>query len=387
MLIVFNPSSMYFKRPILFFGTLMVISQFANAETDISAKEYVKQPQFHKINDKRLIANSKDQLQSLDKLVIYAKKRDNQTCITRINSNEWIDRVRSHTHRRVCGTILWVDKLFGDEHSFDDSNFSGKLSLGFRHDESDGFDPKLRVRLRTRLPNVSNRLNAFIGRVEQDSFISNTEVDDGGVNNVGLRSTNDEEDQWLIGLGYRNPTLSNNGFDFSVGAKVSSGLKTYAKLAHRHLFQPSDRHAWRTTQTLFWQADDKFGISSSLDYTYFLNPENIIEWDTSLKYTEASERTEWITSSTWHHSITQKHGISSRAYVRGETEKAVKIPEFGVTFTHIQPFLRPWCSIQTGVDFRWEKNRPDAQEYQSIVRFSLQFQMLLGDYYGPRRRR
>jgi len=311
---------------------------------------------------------------------------DESKCIFLQDSDEWIDRVRSHTHSRVCRTVFWVDRLFGDEHEFDDKNLSGKLSLGFLEDESEGFDPKLRVRIRTRLPNVSNRLNAFVGRVEEDSYISNTEVDNGSVTNVGLRSTNDEEDDWLIGLGYRDPNRLDNGFDFSVGAKISGGINAYAKIAHRHLFKVSEQHLWRTTQTVFWRREDKYGFSSNLDYTYLLNDTNILEWDTSFKHTEVNRYTEWITSGIWHHSFDDKTGLSSRIYVRGETEQEVDIPEFGTAFTFITPFLRPWFFIETGIDFRWEKEFRRQKEYDSVIRFSLQFQMLLGDYYGRLRR-
>lgn len=304
-----------------------------------------------------------------------------EKCIVEFESDEWIDRMRGKTHHRVCRSVLWVDSLFGNEHEFNDENFRGKVSLGFREDEADGFDPKLRVRIRTKLPNVSNKLNAFIGRVEEDSYISNTEVNEGSISEVGLRSTNDDEDEWLIGLGYRNPRKDSNGFDFSVGAKISSGLQGYAKLAHRHLFTTSERNSWRTTQTLFWQRDDRFGVSSRLDFTHILDEDDILEWDTSLKYTEVAKRTEWVTSGIWHHSFSSKKGISSRAYVRGETERPVDIPEFGLTFTYLTPFLRPWFYVETGIDFRWEKEIPKT-EYQSVIRFSLQFQMLLGDYYG-----
>ncbi len=150
-------------------------------------------------------------------------------CTHKPESEEFVDRLRTQTHKNMCRTAAWLDGLFGDEHQFDDTNFSGKLSVGFRQDEADGFDPRIRVRVRTKLPNVSNRLNAFFGRVEEDSFISETEVAQDRINNVGLRSTNDDDSEWLFGLGYRNPNSRHNGFDYSVGAKLSGGFNPYAK--------------------------------------------------------------------------------------------------------------------------------------------------------------
>ncbi|MFT5135357.1 MAG: hypothetical protein ACI8XV_000383 [Arenicella sp.] len=311
----------------------------------------------------------------------YGNRSKTATCVFNSNGNEWIDGVREQAHLRLCRSVSWVDGLFGDKYEFDDDEFSGKLSLGFRHDETEGFDPRLRVRIKSKLPNVSTRLNAFVGRVEEDSFVSNTEVAGGQVTTVGLRSADDDDDEWLVGLGYRNPNARSNGFDYSVGAKISSGLNPYVKVAHRHLFPVSESRFWRTTQTVFWRGDDGFGVSSNLDFTQLLSDRDILEWDTSTKFTEDSDQWEWISSTAWHHSFSKVKGISSRAYMRGEENTIANIPEFGLTFTYVQPFLRPWLLVETGVDFRWEKFDGN-EEYKSAVRFGIQFQMVLGDYYS-----
>ena len=302
-------------------------------------------------------------------------------CIAIPPTLELVDRVRSRTHENMCRSVAWFDGLFGDEHEFDDRDFRGKLAIGFREDEMDGFDPRVRVRIKTKLPNVSSRLNAFIGRVEEDSYISNTEVDQDSINTVGLRSTNDDEDEWLFGLGYRNPKDRDNGFDYSIGGKLSSGFNPYAKITHRHLFEPKDNNYWRTTQTLFWRGDESFGVSTRLDYTKIMTDRDIVEWDTSAKYTEEAEQWEWVTSTSWHHSFTRTRGLSSRVYVRGEEKNEVSIPEYGLSFTYIREVLRPWLFVETGVDFRWEKEHRDAS-YKSATRLALQFEMLMGDYYG-----
>jgi len=321
-----------------------------------------------------------EQLEQL-KLNSDSEQEREKRCFFDYQNDDWIDNMRQSTHNRLCRSVLWVDKLFGDDHEFNDREFTGKVSLGFRQDEADGFDPRLRVRIKTKLPNVSNKLNAFIGRVEEDSYISNTEVDGDQVNAVGLRSANDDEDEWLVGLGYRNPNHRSNGLDYSVGAKLSSGLNPYARIIHRYLIPQGEDQSWRTTQTVFWQRDDGFGVSSSLDYTHILSDHDIFEWDTSAKFTEEEDQWEWISSTAWHHSFNRKQGISSRSYIRGEEKSDAAIPEFGVTFTYVQPFLKPWLLVETGVDFRWEKFDGNS-EYKSAVRFGLQFEMILGDYYS-----
>jgi hypothetical protein len=312
--------------------------------------------------------------------------KKNNGCKEEQQVNEWVDELRAGAHARLCNAAGWLDGLFGDQHRFEGEKFTGKLSIGFKQDEIDGLDPRLRVRMNTELPNVSKRLNAFVGRVEEDSFIANTEVREDRLNNVGLRSTNDDDSEWLVGLGYRTPNADSNGFDVSVGAKLSSGISPYAKLAHRHLFTVGDDKFWRTTQTAFWRKQEGFGISSNTAFTKLIGDDDILVAQGSVKYTEESEQLEWFADTTWHHSLSDKRGVSSSAYVRGEEQNPVSVPEYGLTFTYIRPILRDWLFMETGVDLRWEKDQP-GKKYKSAVRFGLQFEMLLGGYYQRRKHR
>jgi hypothetical protein len=318
------------------------------------------------------------------------KTIDEPTCIssqTGYKDGEiWLDKARRATHRNLCNTVAWFDGLFGHEKKFEDEKFKGKVIFGWKHDEMEGFDPKLRIKIKSKLPNASDKFNAFIGRVEEEDFISNSEIANDSFSNVGLRSTEDDDAEWLIGLGYKNPKFTNRGFDFSVGAKISSGFKPYAKIRHRYLYSNADPHFFRTTQTLFWRKEKGYGVSTDFNYTYLIDKKNIFETGFGARFTEKDDQWEWITSSTWHHSLTDKKGISSRIYVRGEEENEVSIPEYGMTFTYRQPFLRPWFYIETGVDFRWEKET-ELSDRESAVRFGLQGELVLGDYYNKKRKK
>jgi hypothetical protein len=312
--------------------------------------------------------------------------KDGNGCLPERASDEWVDGLRAKTHSRLCNTAGWLDGLFGDDEEFEGEKFTGKLSIGFKQDEIDGLDPRIRVRINAELPNVSKRLKAFVGRVEEDSYLANTEVNEDRLNNVGLRSTNDEDSEWLVGLGYRTPSEDSNGFDVSVGAKLSSGVSPYAKLAYRYMFRVADDKFLHTTQTAFWRKQDGFGISSSADFTKLIGDNDIWVTHGSVKYTEEAEQIEWFADTSWHHSLSDKRGISSSIYLRGEEKSAVSVPEYGVTLTYICPILRNWLFMETGFDLRWEKDQPH-RSYKSAIQFGLQFEMLLGDYYQRRKHR
>ena len=128
------------------------------------------------------------------------RANEDNNCKQVAATESWVDQLRAGTHSRLCNGVSWLDGLFGDEKRFKGEDFSGKISIGFKEDELEGSDQRLRVRIRSKLPNASDRIDAFIGRVEEDSYISNTEVSQDRLNNPGLRSTNDEDSEWLVGL-------------------------------------------------------------------------------------------------------------------------------------------------------------------------------------------
>ena len=306
-------------------------------------------------------------------------------CALEPESDELVDRVRASTHTRLCNTAGWLDGLFGDQERYRGEEFRGKISVGLKHDEIEGLDPRLRVRVKTKLPNVSKRFNAFFGRVEEDSFVANTEVNEDRLNNVGLRSTNDEDSEWLVGLGYRGPSADYNGWDYSVGAKISGGFRPYARAAHRYVYELSKNSYFNTTQTVFWRKEEGFGVSSNGDYTRFLGDNDIWVTHASIQYTGEKEQLEWFADTRWHHSFSNKRGVSSSLYVRGEAENEVSIPEFGFTLTYIRPILRDWIYMETGVDLRWERQFRSQPSYKSAIQLGIQFEMLMGDYYQRKR--
>ena len=300
-------------------------------------------------------------------------------CTKYEDTEHWLDRTRAKTFTKTCKAVSWFDNLFGHDEPFDDQNFRGKITVGFKQDERDGFDPKVRIRIKSQLPNVSKRMNAFIGRVEEDSYISDSKPKQDSFVDSGIKPEDQDEAEWLVGLGYSDPNKINKGFDYSLGAKISSGLNPYAKIRYKHLFDLPERHYLRFAQTLFWQDDDGYGTTTNLNYTYLLGAEDILEWGISAKFTEDESQWEWVTGTTWFHQIGEDQGISSRIYVRGEEENTESIPEYGISLTYRRPFLREWLFLETGIEHRWVRPNAD-EERDGSFRFGLQLEMLLGEY-------
>src|SRR5688572_6966843 len=83
-----------------------------------------------------------------------------------------LERVRRRLTVTACASSAWLDGLFGDQFRYDQYRATyGTVSAGGLYSEYDGFDPRLRFRVRLQLPQWDDRISAFAGRVGEDDYI------------------------------------------------------------------------------------------------------------------------------------------------------------------------------------------------------------------------
>lgn len=309
----------------------------------------------------------------------YAQENTNkQQCNTTKTWDDSLLNIRDKTQASLCSLVKNIDSWFGNEHEFDASSFSGRVIIGFREDEDTGFDPKLRIRLKTSLPNMSKRLKAFIGRTDEDAYISDSDFQ--GID----ESSNDLQNNdasWLIGLGYRNP--SKKGFDNSVGLKIKSGsFKPYAKMRYRYPISIAENQSARLTQTLFWKKDDGIGTTSNLQYSYKLDDQKLVSAGYGATYRRDTDIWNTGANLTLYNSLSNNRSIAYRLYIDGEhgNNSLVNVPEYGVSINYRKPFLRPWLMLNTSLENRWSREH-EQDPKKHYAKLGVQIEMSFGKEY------
>lgn len=298
-----------------------------------------------------------------------------QACIEPETDEDKLNHFRNKTHVMFCRTVRGIDSWFGNKEQFDDSQFGGKLVLGFRQDEDTGFDPKVRIRLRTKLPNVSKKFNAFIGRTDDEAYIRDSRIS--GIDSL-TNDLNNEDARWLIGLGYRNP--NNIGFETSIGARFSSGIQPYGRLRYRH-YKEFGSVSSNFSQTIFWQNDDGFGTTSNLQFSKAINENYLSTLSLGATYLKDTEIWETGSSISLYRKLSPRTGILLRSYIFGESgdNSVVDVPEYGISLGYRRPFLKPWLVLKARIENRWEHEKNDDQR-KSFAKIGLQFEMTFGNY-------
>ncbi len=268
------------------------------------------------------------------------------------------EKMQSSVHEFSCRTVRWIDGLFGNSVDFDEEAVGGKLSLGMTWNEFEGVKAKARYRVRSDLPNFSDRWDAFFGRVEERAFISDTETLQQSAFREGI--VNDDP-EWLLGLGYNDRGQSKKGWDYSIGLRLSTPIRMYVKAKYRTEAKLSSTTDLRFRQTFFWRDGIGFGATSHLDTARVLNAENLMRWELLVTVSEETQGTQWWTGHRWYHKLDHQNGVSLLSFARGETSLEVPLFEYGFELTWRRQVAREWLFINVGPTLTWPKLKIDQQ--------------------------
>ena len=255
-----------------------------------------------------------------------------------------------------CHTFRWIDSWWGDEYEFGADEVNGWFTVGGEYRDYDGFDGRFRLRMRAPLPNLSNRWDVWLGRLDEEAYISDT-MGQGNNFNTTSNSDPDEEDSWLFGLGHRR-SRDNKGWDWSAGVRLNWPPEPYAKVSYFYRMRPSENTNLRFRQTLFWRSDDhKLGTTSRGDFTWRLNERDLLLWDLSSTWSQNTEGARWYAGQTWYHLMPSGGAYSFRAFIKGETERDVPLRDYGLNLIYRFPFTRDYIYLSFGPSLTWPRKQ------------------------------
>ncbi|MCF6224751.1 MAG: hypothetical protein L3J22_00395 [Xanthomonadales bacterium] len=285
-----------------------------------------------------------------------------------------IDSIQIGLNIGICQAARWIDSRFGDTHAFHEEDISGRVALGIEYSRYDGFDYSSRFHIRAPLNNLNNKLNVFFGRVDENTYLRDTQPDLPGAFRDGIFG---EDNSWLLGLGYRTQSNRNRGFSISVGAKLL--FEPYVKARYRYNRSFNEKQFMRFRQTAFWRSERGFGTTSRLNLFHKAGPDSLLRWDSTLTIAEDIEGVKWYTGGTLYHRIHGNHALSTQLFIQGETGKEADIQDYGLHMVIRRPVGRDWLFIEAGPSVTWPRERFSEKRKISLG-FSLLVEMQFGDY-------
>lgn len=292
-------------------------------------------------------------------------------------ANAWIDKVQRGVYQRVCGAGAWFDGLFGTpRYDRDRDETYGRLGLFERYDRRDQFDTRLRLRARVALPVMKERLRLTLNR---DSDLTDLDDQQSVADDPipqSFRSVQDES--WLLGLGYRQGSGLESGFDFGAGVRLRTPLDPYLKVTYRKNWVFSPETALRFHETPFWRESRDFGATTQVSLDHLLSPRLLARWDNAGTVAGDTEGLQWGTTAILFQDLRNRSAVSYAALLRGETGSEVPIRNYGVETRYRRQVWRRWLFLELSGSLTWPReSKLERREANPGV--GLGFEM----YFGP----
>lgn len=296
----------------------------------------------------------------------------------------WIDRLQQRLATTVCGSAVWFDGFFGDTSSVDPRLFYGSVAGGFLYKTDVEWEWKSRFDINFPLPNFERKTNIFLGRADEDDYISDAEYGPG--DEIGTIGTQTGED-WLAGLGYTGMRTARSRLDYRLGVKVSSNPYLFGQARYRFLHQVSENRAWQVNETLFYRTDDDgFGSTTSFTYDWRLRRELLGRSSATATVSQDTDGVKWKYQAILYQNLGGWRGReSAMAYkylINGETHAIASVEEYGFLATYRQQFYRPWLFAETTLGYSWVRNEDTGYERTGAVNVGILVDIRFGERVG-----
>jgi len=276
-----------------------------------------------------------------------------ELCQDKPGEQGWLSHVRAGIYRTLCSSSAWFDGFFGNAR-FDDEyqDTHGSVAVGASWDERDHFDPSVRFRTSVRLPQLSERFNAFVGRLDPEEFVTELRDD---FDTLPRQFARAQDDAVLLGLGYQQPGRGGARFSAGVGIEAAWPLQPYAKGTFRYARPFLGRNLIQLRETVFWEEQEHFGITSRLDLDHLLADNYLVRWTTSGTFSERTEGVRWFSNVTLYHNLGDGHALAYQAGTSGLSDHDVEIVDSGLRIIYRRRLLYEWLFLELRTSVSWPR--------------------------------
>jgi hypothetical protein len=288
-----------------------------------------------------------------------------------------MERLRRQLTVTTCASSAWLDSLGGDQFRYDQYRATyGTVSVGGLWSDYDGFDPRLRFRVRLQLPQWDERISAFAGRVGTDDYISDTEGDFEALPTRQFGTVEDEA--VLVGLGYSSPERTGNDFDLGVGVRVDIPPDPYAQARYQVVRAFGQHYVLTARETVFWQNSEGFGTTTRFYLDRALSDTLLLRWANLGKYTEETIGLEWYTQLTLFQSLNERTGLAYQLQTEGETDNEVQLTRHSARMILRRQLTWDWLFLEVRGGVSWPR-RKVIEERKASPEIGVALEMQFGN--------
>jgi hypothetical protein len=272
--------------------------------------------------------------------------------------DELLDRVQENVYDMVWKSAMHVDRWFGStEPPAAYQGAQGSLTPALLWDEFHGFQPKLRFRVDLPLPQLNERFNAFVGRVDRNEYVAESSPDSGALQRTYGPA---DQEQTLAGISYRTPPRQGSRFDAGAGVRLRFPLDPYVKGSYIYEHGESLTGLFSLRQTVFWQNSERSGTTTRIDLErFYLRNSWLLRWTTSASISERSQGVYGYSAITALRGLPNRRALAFEMGMNGESDADVPVQEYGFKVAYRQAVMRDWLVMEVRSSLTWPKDLPE----------------------------
>lgn len=300
-----------------------------------------------------------------------------ELCRDKPQGPAWIDRMQASLYRSMCMTAAQFDGFFGNAR-FDDEYQAthGSLAVGVLWDERDHFDESVRFRVDLKLPQMGNRLSAFVGKVDRDEFVTEQRDD---FDTLPRQFGRQADDEVLLGVGYSQPGRRGGRFDASIGTRLDALTEPYVKGTYRIAVPLLERNLLRLRETVFWEDSERLGATTRFDLERLITDDFLARWTASATISQESEGVRWFSHVTLFQNLGSGRAVSYQLGVIAESDREVPITDYGLRLIYRRSiFDRDWLFLELRANVTWPRESL-LESREPVLGAGVAMEMMFGE--------
>lgn len=267
--------------------------------------------------------------------------------------NAWFDRYHDTIEHDLYGTVVWFDQFFADDllAQADNSVSSARLTNDFRWDERDGFEYRVRARVRIRLPLLKGRLRLLISGENQGDPNATTPEDPG---NPGL-SQLATDGRASTELAYDLVRTRNTILFAGAGVRIRTDPTAFTRVRLVHARELGYQIIGRFAVTPYWDARDGFGETNEINFERPLGPATMVYWINTTDMKESTSGLGLASDLSVRHLLSRQSAITFGAGIAARTRPSTVVENYRVYTRYRRNFLRSWLYYELEPDINWPR--------------------------------
>jgi hypothetical protein len=250
---------------------------------------------------------------------------------------------------------MHVDRWFGSEEpDWAYEQASGSLVPAVLWSRFYGLQTFMRFLGDVPLPQLSDSVHAFVGRLNPEEFISESQAASGAFRNPYAPYNNDET---LFGIQYNQPVHPGLQWDTGAGLPVTlSRFDPYFKGGYLYELGSPEQTVLMLRQDAFYHSSQGgFGVTTRMDLQKLVNPGLLLSWTASTTYAQRSYG--WNSYSTLDAFFRygESRAVVVELSVDGVTQAAVPLQDYGGKVAFRRSILRDWLILEVRASLDWPK--------------------------------